>query len=99
MMFLWDFVVFRSGFRGRNSCWSFKPCTFSTVLMIPGEIECWHPVCSTYANNTKIGFPGWPKPNLDWVFGFGGQFRKRGLAPAPFFIFRWLAEAFPASEF
>jgi hypothetical protein len=35
----------------------------------------------------KIGFPGWPKPNLDWVSVLGGQFkRKRGLAPAPFFV-------------
>src|ERR1700731_1760432 len=34
----------------------------------------------------KIGFPGWPKPNLDWDFGFGGSVQKRGLAPAPFFI-------------
>jgi hypothetical protein len=35
----------------------------------------------------KIGFPGWPNPNLDWDFGFGGSvIRKRGLAPAPFFV-------------
>src|SRR3984893_10369145 len=35
----------------------------------------------------KIGFPGWPDPNLDWDFGFGGSvIRKRGLAPAPFFV-------------
>ena len=69
------------------------------MMAIREERVCWHPVCSTFDNNTKIGFPGWPKPNLDWVFGFGGQFRKRGLAPAPFFIFRWLADAFPAGGF
>jgi hypothetical protein len=35
----------------------------------------------------KIGFPGWPDPNLDSVSGFGASIQKRGLAPAPFFIF------------
>src|SRR5260370_5623269 len=34
----------------------------------------------------KIGFPGWPEPNLDSVTGFGASITKRGLAPAPFFI-------------
>jgi hypothetical protein len=35
----------------------------------------------------KIGFPGWPEPNLDWDSGLGGSvLRKRGLAPAPFFV-------------
>jgi hypothetical protein len=34
----------------------------------------------------KIGFPGWPEPNLDSVTGFGASIAKRGLAPAPFFI-------------
>jgi hypothetical protein len=34
----------------------------------------------------KIGFPGWPEPNLDSVAGFGASITKRGLAPAPFFI-------------
>src|ERR1700676_87635 len=41
----------------------------------------------------KIGFPGWPDPNLDWDFGFGGSvIRKRGLAPAPFFVL-WLCRS------
>jgi hypothetical protein len=34
----------------------------------------------------KIGFPGWPEPNLDSVTGFGASITRRGLAPAPFFI-------------
>jgi hypothetical protein len=38
--------------------------------------------CTTY----KIGFPGWPEPNLDSVTGFGASIEKRGLAPAPFSI-------------
>ena len=42
---------------------------------------------SSYNVAYKIGFPGWPEPNLDWVFGFGGSvLRRRGLAPAPFFV-------------
>jgi len=36
----------------------------------------------------KIGFPGWPEPILDSVTGLGRQLRRRGLAPAPFFISR-----------
>lgn len=35
----------------------------------------------------KIGFPGWPDPNLDSVSGFGASIIKRGLAPAPFLLF------------
>ncbi len=49
----------------------------------------WHTVCSLPLATLlkKIGFPGWPDPNLDWVSGFGGSvLTKRGLAPAPFFI-------------
>src|SRR6267143_5323688 len=37
---------------------------------------------------TKIGFPGWPEPILDSVTGFGASIKKRGLAPAPFSIFK-----------
>jgi len=56
--------------------------------LVPSEVSAggWHTVCSNHCNKNKIGFPGWPEPNLDWDSGFGGSVRKRGLAPAPFFI-------------
>jgi len=41
----------------------------------------------------KIGFPGWPDPNLDWVSGFGGSvLRKKGACTSP--LFRFLDCAF-----
>jgi hypothetical protein len=41
-----------------------------------------------YLSTYKIGFPGWPELILDSVTGFGASITKRGLAPAPFFIFQ-----------
>src|SRR6266404_5210829 len=41
-----------------------------------------------YSATYKIGFPGWPEPILDSVTGFGASIKKRGLAPAPFSIFK-----------
>jgi hypothetical protein len=41
-----------------------------------------------YLSTYKIGFPGWPELILDSVTGFGASIIKRGLAPAPFFIFQ-----------
>jgi hypothetical protein len=38
------------------------------------------------ATLTKIGFPGWPDPNLDSVSGFGASIQKGGLHQPPFFI-------------
>jgi hypothetical protein len=34
---------------------------------------CWHNTCSSLGNFKKIGFPGWPDPNLDSVSGFGAS--------------------------
>ena len=44
----------------------------------------------------KIGFPGWPEPNLDWDSGFGGSVQKKGACTSPLFHFpRWLEVRFP----
>jgi hypothetical protein len=37
------------------------------------------------AKKFKIGFPGWPEPNLDWVYGFGGQLLEKGACTGPLF--------------
>jgi len=51
--------------------------------------RCWHTVCSLVHNvvSKKIGFPGWPEPNLDWVLVLGGQFKERGGLHQPPFSF------------
>jgi hypothetical protein len=46
---------------------------------------CWHNTCSSLGNFKKIGFPGWPDPNLDSVSGFGASIQKGGLHQPPFF--------------
>jgi hypothetical protein len=46
----------------------------------------WHNTCSSLGNFKKIGFPGWPDPNLDSVSGFGASIQKGGLHQPPFFI-------------
>src|ERR1700720_2464758 len=45
---------------------------------------CWHNTCSSLSNFKKIGFPGWPDPNLDSVSGFGASIQKGGLHQPPF---------------
>jgi hypothetical protein len=35
----------------------------------------------------KIGFPGWPEPNLDSVTGFGASIEKKGACTSPLFYF------------
>ena len=35
----------------------------------------------------KIGFPGWPEPNLDSDSGFGGSVQKKGACTSPLFHF------------
>jgi hypothetical protein len=47
---------------------------------------CWHNTCSSLGNFKKIGFPGWPDPNLDSVSGFGVSIQKGGLHQPPFSI-------------
>ena len=47
----------------------------------------------------KIGFPGWPEPILDSVYGFGASIVKGGLAPAPFSIFCFRFPCFSFLEF
>jgi hypothetical protein len=43
------------------------------------------PFALSMRNKTKIGFPGWPEPNLDWDSGFGGSvLEKGGLHQPPF---------------
>jgi hypothetical protein len=49
--------------------------------------ECWlaqHLLFSWQLK--KIGFPGWPDPNLDSVSGFGASIQKGGLHQPPFLI-------------
>jgi len=55
----------------------------------------WPLVCICIVSTYDIGFPGWPEPNLDSVPGLGRQFKKRGLAPAPFFIFSMVSQGCP----
>jgi hypothetical protein len=35
----------------------------------------------------KIGFPGWPEPNLDSVTGFGASIEIKGACTSPLFYF------------
>jgi len=46
----------------------------------------WHTVCTIYGQlKYKIGFPGWPEPNLDSDSGFGGSvLEEGGLHQPPF---------------
>jgi hypothetical protein len=46
----------------------------------------WHNSCSSFGNFKKIGFPGWPDPNLDSVSGFGASIKK-GACTSPLFLF------------
>jgi len=52
----------------------------------------WQAVCTIYGQLMfKIGFPGWPEPNLDWDSGFGGSvLEKGGLHQPPFSYLEWL---------
>jgi hypothetical protein len=40
-----------------------------------------------YLSTYKIGFPGWPEPNLDSVTGFGASIEKKGACTSPLFYF------------
>src|SRR5579864_8874397 len=54
---------------------------------IPGT-----PLALLHCNKNKIGFPGWPETQPRLGFRFRGvSSKKRGLAPAPSSLFRWLA--------
>lgn len=59
----------------------------------------WPVVCIDIPVTYDIGFPGWPEPNLDSVPGLGRQFKKRGLAPAPFFIFSVVGQGYRPKTF
>jgi hypothetical protein len=52
----------------------------------------WHNTCSSLSNFKKIGFPGWPDPNLDSVSGFGASIQK-GACTSPLFYF-WCVPRF-----
>jgi hypothetical protein len=41
-----------------------------------------------YSATHKIGFPGWPEPNLDSVTGFGASIEIKGACTSPLFHFR-----------
>jgi hypothetical protein len=58
----------------------------SNEFKTPMELTLASDLHSTPANK-NIGFPGWPEHNLDCVLVFGGSVDRRGLAPAPFFVF------------
>jgi hypothetical protein len=47
---------------------------------------------------TKIGFPGWPEPNLDWDSGFGGSVQEEGGLHQPPFSFLGGYFKLPAGE-
>jgi hypothetical protein len=64
-----------------------KRCAFNRLLFMCISGHSWPVVCIYIELTYDIGFPGWPEPNLDSVPGLGRQFKKGGLAPAPFFIF------------
>jgi hypothetical protein len=62
----------------------------STMLdELPGPARAGTTLALLWATLKKIGFPGWPDPNLDSGSGFGASIIKRGLAPAPFLLF-WI---------
>jgi hypothetical protein len=83
---LWEFVGFVRIHRVSDLSFTTNPHAFITLLAVFIAAPCWHAVCTNAGQQNKIGFPGWPEPNLDWSSGFGGSVQKRGLAPAPFFI-------------
>src|SRR6266478_645441 len=86
---LWAFVGGNRGIATGGPLNQANSRRFMRGLDCDFPVTRWHTVCSLRLATLlkKIGFPGWPDPNLDWVSGFGGSvLTKRGLAPAPFFI-------------
>jgi len=84
---LWDFVS-KSGFvpvryifHASNLFW------ISNIPSALNHIHRWHMVCSFSGQHKKIGFPGWPEPNLDSVSGFGVSIRNKGACTSPLFHF------------
>src|SRR5438132_1743697 len=64
----------------------------NAVLSIDSEVLCgnayrWHAVCSLI-RNVKDWLPGVAGTDPRLGYRFGASITKRGLAPAPFFIFR-----------
>jgi hypothetical protein len=86
VVLLWEFVGFVGIHLVSDLSFATNPHAFIALLVVFIAARCWHAVCTKADQQNKIGFPGWPEPNLDWSSGFGGSVQKRGLAPAPFFI-------------
>jgi hypothetical protein len=89
---LWDFVGDERRLCSIRTPEQANSCSFMRVLGCEFLMTCWHTVCSLLCAtlSKKIGFPGWPDPNLDWVSGFGGSvLRKKGACTSP--LFRSLA--------
>jgi len=87
---LWDFVGDERRLCSIRTPEQANSCSFMRVLGCEFLVTCWHTVCSpsTATLSKKIGFPGWPDPNLDWVSGFGGSvLRKKGACTSPLFHF------------
>jgi hypothetical protein len=88
-LYLWDFVG--KNLRSRRLKFSrlANPCAFMSVVECDSAITRWHTVCSPISATLlqKIGFPGWPEPNLDWVSVLGGQFKEGGGLHQPPFSF------------
>jgi hypothetical protein len=87
VILLWEFVEFERLKLVSDLSHTINSHAFIDLSTAFFVVSRWHAVCTTAVQQNKIGFPGWPEPNLDWSSGFGGSVQKRGLAPAPFFIF------------
>ena len=88
-----------------SECLGIVKCSVSSGLRrLQDLLGRWHTVCTIYGQlKYKIGFPGWPEPNLDWDSGFGGSvLEEGGLHQPPFSLTRsgksFTAVSLPAGE-
>ncbi len=71
----------------QRQVWRLTTMFSITSYLYPRPSTAGTTVALLLATLKKIGFPGWPDPNLDSVSGFWGVNYKRGLAPAPFLFY------------
>jgi hypothetical protein len=84
---LWEFVGSVRFHRVSDLSPTTNPHAFITLLAALIATPCWHAVCTNAGQQTRLASRGGRNPTSTGVPVLGGQFRRRGLAPAPFFIF------------